>query len=78
MQIPAGAKIVGMCWAQIVATGDKFSDMNNPRPVLSVGDPDQFGTVEISDILVTVKGPTAGAVLMEWNIASPDAGGAAM
>ena len=33
-----------------------------------VGNEGDVGSVEISDMLFTVKGPTAGAILMEWNI----------
>lgn len=33
-----------------------------------VGNEGDVGTVEISDMLFTVSGPTAGAILMEWNI----------
>ena len=34
----------------------------------SVGYPGDKGILEISDMLFTVKGPTAGAILMEWNV----------
>lgn len=33
-----------------------------------VGDVGDSGKIEISDMLFTVKGPTAGAILMEWNV----------
>lgn len=33
-----------------------------------VGKKGDVGSVEISDMLFTVKGATAGAILMEWNI----------
>jgi Ser-tRNA(Ala) deacylase AlaX len=34
----------------------------------SVGNPSDTGIIEMSDLLFTVKGPTAGAILMEWNV----------
>lgn len=46
--------------------------------MIRVGDSNKLGSVEISDILFTVKGPTAGAVLVEWNIAAAEQGSAAM
>lgn len=46
--------------------------------VVLVGIPGDTGSVEIQDLLVTVAGPTAGAVLMEWNIAQDKQGSAAM
>lgn len=76
--MPPGAKIVGACWSQIVATGPKFADMNNPKVMLRIGYDGEFGSVEISDMLFTVRGPTAGAVLVEWNLAAAEQGGAAM
>ena len=41
--IPPGAKIVGECWAQLVATDFKFNDANNPRPLSSCGNDWQHG-----------------------------------
>lgn len=34
----------------------------------SVGNPGDSGVVEISDMLWTVRGPTPGAIVMEWNV----------
>jgi hypothetical protein len=48
-----------------VATGPKFKDAENPRVVVKVGNKGDMGVVEIQDLLFTVSGPTAGAVLME-------------
>ncbi|KAF3386940.1 Glucan 1,3-beta-glucosidase [Penicillium rolfsii] len=53
----------------IMATGPKFQDLENPYVAVRVGQQGDIGIVEIQDILFTVSGPTAGAVLMEWNIA---------
>lgn len=44
--------------------------------MVRVGVQGEVGTVEIQDLLFTVQGATAGAVLVEWNI-SPSAKGAA-
>ncbi|ATY64150.1 Glucan 1,3-beta-glucosidase [Cordyceps militaris] len=75
---PPGSVIVGECWSQIVAKGDRFGDASNPRQVVLVGNQGDTGSVEIQDLLVTVSGPTAGAILMEWNIAQDKQGSAAM
>ncbi|PGH12173.1 hypothetical protein AJ79_04468 [Helicocarpus griseus UAMH5409] len=74
--IPAGARIVGEAWSQLVAQGSNFQDQNAPRPLVRVGQPGDTGDVEIQDILFTTKGPTAGAVLIEWNIKASSAGSA--
>ena len=67
-----------MCWSQIVASGKRFEDMANPLPMVKVGNPGDEGPVEISDLLFTSRGPTAGLVAMEWNIKSSLQGNAAM
>ncbi|KAF2272061.1 pectin lyase-like protein [Westerdykella ornata] len=76
--IPPGTRIVGEAWSEIMGAGDAFSDIMKPKVMIKVGEPGQTGVVEISDMLFTVKGATAGAVLMEWNIAESSQGSAAM
>lgn len=46
--------------------------------MVKVGSVGDTGTVEIQDVLFTVKGATAGAVLVEWNIKASGPGTAAM
>ena len=43
-----------------------------------VGNPGESGVVEISDMMFTTRGPTAGAILMEWNVHESFQGSAAM
>jgi hypothetical protein len=45
--------------------------------MVKVGNTGDVGSVEIVEMLFTVKGPTAGAILMEWNIKA-DAQGSGM
>ncbi|KAH8647988.1 pectate lyase superfamily protein-domain-containing protein, partial [Xylariales sp. PMI_506] len=78
VKVSPGMYIVGEAWSQIMAYGDNFADMNNPRVMLQVGQPGDIGTVELQDLLFTVKGPTAGAILVEWNIEASSPGAAAM
>jgi len=52
--------------------------MNNPYVAVRVGSKGDTGSMEIQDMMFTAKGPTAGVVLMEWNIASTTVGSAAM
>jgi hypothetical protein len=40
----------------------------NPKVMVQVGAPGDSGIIQISDMLFTVKGPTAGAILVEWNV----------
>ncbi|KAK3682883.1 pectate lyase superfamily protein-domain-containing protein [Podospora appendiculata] len=76
--IPSGSKIVGETWSQLAASGSFFADVKNPRAMLRVGDPGTRGNVEMQDLLFTTKGPTPGAILVEWNIMADGLGTAAL
>ncbi|KAF9871949.1 hypothetical protein CkaCkLH20_10581 [Colletotrichum karsti] len=76
--IPVGSIIIGEAWSQIMGTGSFFSDESKPQPVIRVGNIGDSGVVEISDMLWTVKGGTAGAILMQWNVHESTKGSAAM
>lgn len=66
--IPVGSVIVGELWSQIMGYGDFFADENDPQVMVRVGNKGDRGIIEISDMLWTVKGATAGAIMMEWNV----------
>ncbi|KAL5464273.1 hypothetical protein PMIN06_001279 [Paraphaeosphaeria minitans] len=69
--IPAekNVKIVGETYPLLMATGANFEDMENPKPLFQVGkQTGDKGAFEMSDSIITTKGPTPGAILMEWNI----------
>jgi glucan 1,3-beta-glucosidase len=68
VKIPVGSKIVGSGWSQIMGTGSNFQNAASPTVMVQVGNAGDSGVIEISDMLFTVKGPTAGAILMEWNV----------
>ncbi|KAL6229017.1 pectate lyase superfamily protein-domain-containing protein [Aspergillus navahoensis] len=68
LKIPQNSRILGQAWSQIMAIGSKFEDVRNPRVAVKVGNKGDVGIVEIQDLLFTVSGPTAGTVLVEWNI----------
>lgn len=51
-----------------MATGANFQDVKNPRVAVQVGQPGDVGVIEIQDMMFTVSGPTAGAILVEWNV----------
>lgn len=55
-----------------------FSDLHNPKVMVQVGEWSETGSVEIQDLMLTVEGPTAGVILMEWNMAQELQGSAAM
>ncbi|KAI1118207.1 glycoside hydrolase family 55 protein [Nemania sp. NC0429] len=71
LSVPANSKIVGEGYPVIMSSGTFFNNVNTPKPVVKVGNPGQSGTVEWSDMMVSTKGAQAGAVLIQWNLASP-------
>lgn len=71
IHIPNGAKIVGESYPIIMSKGSYFADMNSPQPVIQVGKAGESGNVEWSNMLISVQGAQAGAILIEWNLASP-------
>ncbi|KAG9228891.1 glycoside hydrolase family 55 protein [Amylocarpus encephaloides] len=71
IHIPGNSKIVGEAYPVILGYGSLFSLPGAPRPIIEVGRTREKGTVELSDFIVSTQGATAGAILIQWNIASP-------
>lgn len=70
--IPPNTRVVGEALAAVImGVGLKFSDINNPYPVVQIGRPGEVGYVELSDFIVSTQGPTAGAILIEYNLNTP-------
>ncbi len=44
--------------------------MSSPQTVARVGNSGHSGSIEWSDMIVSSQGATAGAMLVEWNLAS--------
>ncbi|CAI7608218.1 unnamed protein product [Penicillium glandicola] len=78
IKIPKDIKITGEIWPMLMAYGDTFADQDNPVPVFQVGQKGETGSVEMSDLIITTKGPAPGAILMEWNVAGSSQGSAGM
>ncbi|OQE23285.1 hypothetical protein PENFLA_c011G07975 [Penicillium flavigenum] len=78
IKVPKNIKVVGEIWPMLMAHGKTFADQENPVPVFQVGEKGDTGSVEMSDLIITTKGPAPGAILMEWNIAGTSQGSAGM
>lgn len=74
VKVPVGSKIIGSGWSQIMGAGSYFEDEANPQVVVQVGEEGDSGVIEITDMLFTVQGATAGAILIEWNVHEGDQG----
>ena len=68
--IPAGAKLVGESYSVIMSSGSYFNNMASPQPVVRVGNAGNSGQVQWSDMIVATQGTQAGAILIEWNLAT--------
>jgi len=78
VHIPTGSVVQGSLWSQIQGSGFYFSDMQNPKVMVRVGNRGEIGTMEITDMMFSVRGATAGAIMVEWNVAAVSQGAAAM
>lgn len=76
--VPVGSKVVGQSWSQIMGFGAKFSNAQAPHTVVKIGNIGDVGIIELQDLLFTVRGATAGAVILEWNVHESSPGSAAM
>ncbi|KAK5626045.1 hypothetical protein RRF57_001761 [Xylaria bambusicola] len=70
--IPANSKIVGEAYPVIMSSGSFFNDVQNPKPVLQVGQQGAYGAAELSDLMISTRGAQAGAILIQWNLAAFD------
>jgi glucan 1,3-beta-glucosidase len=62
---------VGESFPVILSSGAFFNDVNNPKPVVQVGSTSgQAGQVELTDFIVSTMNAQAGAICIEWNLAS--------
>jgi glucan 1,3-beta-glucosidase len=59
-------------------SGANFQSQTSPKPVVQVGASGSSGTMEITDMIFSTKGPAAGAIVVEWNVKGSSAAAAGM
>lgn len=69
LYITSGSKIVGESYPNIIGSGNFFSDISKPRSVTRVGTTHERGNIEWSDMIVSTQGATAGAILIQLDLA---------
>jgi glucan 1,3-beta-glucosidase len=74
LTVPMGSRIVGEAFTQISASGAKFKDAKNPRPMIKVGNAGDVGVAQMQDFMFTVADILPGAVLVEVNMAGAKPG----
>ena len=77
--VPAGVKMTGSIWPLILADSASFSDASNPKAVFQIGAANGVSngtqdTFEMSDMIFETNGPAPGAIMIEWNLNSPQGG----
>ncbi|KAK8175034.1 exo-beta-1,3-glucanase-like protein [Phyllosticta citrichinensis] len=72
LYFPAGLRITGEAYSVILSNGSYLADIDVPRPVVQIGLPGELGRIEWTDMVVSGQGPQAGAILIEYNLKSPD------
>jgi glucan 1,3-beta-glucosidase len=79
IECPINIKITGEFWPvlMVMDTGN-FGDIKNPKVAFRVGKPGDVGTIEITDMLFETRGPTPGAIILEWNLAGSSPGAAGL
>ncbi|KAK3291179.1 pectate lyase superfamily protein-domain-containing protein [Chaetomium fimeti] len=70
LRIPAGSRIFGEAFPVLLSSGPAFASAAAPRAVVRVGAAGDTGRVEWSNTIVSTRGAQAGAVLIEYNLAS--------
>lgn len=70
LYIPPGARIVGETYPVILASGSTWGSNTNPVPVIQIGKAGESGSVELSDLIFATQGPTPGATIIEYNLAT--------
>ena len=55
----------------IMSSGAQFNNMASSSPVIQIGNAGDTGRVELSNLIISTQGQQMGAVLIEYNIASP-------
>ena len=77
--VPVGSKIVGETWSQLVASGPFFENAADPKVLIQVGASDGVvGDIEMQDLIFTNRGPTAGLILVQWNVRAATPGSAGL
>lgn len=69
--VPPGSRLVGEVWSVLMADGAAFKDAKNPKPMLQIGVAGQTGIAQLTDFMISTKGPQPGAKLIEWNLHDP-------
>ncbi|KAJ4288747.1 hypothetical protein N0V88_007281 [Collariella sp. IMI 366227] len=69
--IPANSRIFGEAFPVLLSSGPFFASASSPKPLVQVGTPGSQGRIEWSNTILSTRGAQPGAILLEYNLASP-------
>lgn len=72
--VPPGSRLVGEVFSVISGAGTYFSNLDSPQPVIKVGNPDERGVAQFTDLLFSVADILPGAIIVQVNMAGPEPG----
>ncbi|KXX74005.1 Glucan 1,3-beta-glucosidase [Madurella mycetomatis] len=72
--VPPGSRLVGEVFSVISGTGTYFSNPDGPQPIIKVGNPDERGVAQFTDLLFSVADVLPGAIIVQVNMAGPEPG----
>ncbi len=58
VHVPTNSRVQGSSWSQIQGSGFYFSDMHDPKVMVRVGNRGDIGSMEIVEMLFSVRGNT--------------------
>ncbi|KAL5633597.1 hypothetical protein ACGC1H_003918 [Rhizoctonia solani] len=71
LKIPEGTIVVGEIWSVIIGGGKKFADQKHPRAVVDVGREGDTKPVQMSNLVLSARSGSAGAIVLRWNVGPP-------
>ncbi|QRV73737.1 exo-beta-1,3-glucanase [Ceratobasidium sp. AG-Ba] len=71
IKIPEGTIVVGEVWSTIIGGGHKFADQKHPRAVIEVGCEGDTKPVQMSNLVLSTRSGSAGAIVLQWNVGEP-------
>ncbi|CAE6477174.1 unnamed protein product [Rhizoctonia solani] len=71
IKIPEGTIVVGEIWSVIIGGGKNFADQKNPRAVVEVGREGDNKPVQMSNLILSARSGSAGAIVLRWNVGPP-------
>jgi glucan 1,3-beta-glucosidase len=67
--VPPGSRLVGEVLSVITANGSTWWNAADPKPVLKIGNPNERGVAQVTDMLIQTSDVLQGAILAQVNMA---------